>query len=376
MYNDSKINYQAKTKTILLTITELCNLNCIYCYEDFKSNNKMTFETAISIINSELSKLPDGITLDVSYFGGEPFLNFELIKKVYDYYDNKNINNIKYTCSTNGTLVHGEIKKWIEQHFPKFSYNLSFDGIEEVQNHNRSNSFSLIDLDFYSKLYGNNGFVKMTLHPDTISKLYESIIYIHSKNLHPIANCAYGINWNNDEILNIYKNQLLLLIEFYLENPNIPTCSLLDENIKILAYNTNFKPWCGIDKMTVFNTLGSSFPCHFFEDVTLGKELSTKLFDFDTKNLISYMDPCCKECPLITLCPTCFGSNYKANGCFCKRDINVCKTYKLQLYATAILNLKKIEKYGISNIGLNTVQQRELYEGICKINRFIDPDNL
>ena len=336
----------------------------------------MDFETAIRVIDQELSTLPEGITLDVSYMGGEPFLNFSLMKQVYEHYEKRGVTNIKYTCSSNGTLVHGEIKEWIRKRFPKFSYNLSLDGTKEVQDYNRSNSFDMIDLDFYRELYRDKGFVKMTLHPDTISHLAESVQYLHSLNLHVVANCAYGVDWSDSTVLDIYKEQLLKLIQFYLDNPDLTPCSLLRENIRILAYETDYKPWCGIDRMTVFNTEGKGFPCHFFEDVTIGKDLASKLPKFDVTRLIDYMDPICKTCKFISLCPTCFGSNYKATGSFCKRDMNVCRTVRLQLYANAIFQLQRIQKYGIENLGLTLVEQRELYEGICKINQYIDPDNL
>ncbi len=376
MIRDNKINYDTKTKTILLTITESCNLDCIYCYEDYKCSKSMDFKTAIGIIDKELSSLPNGIILDVSYMGGEPFINFKLMKQIYEHYEKSGISNIKYTCSSNGTLVHGEIKEWIRDRFPKFSYNLSLDGIKKVQDYNRSNSFDQIDLDFYLELYKDKGFVKMTLHPDTISYLAESVKFMHSKNLHPVANCAYGVDWTDESVLNVYKEQLLELMDFYLENPEIRPCSLLDENIKILAYDTIYKPWCGIEKMTVFSTSGKGFPCHFFQDVTVGKELSEKIPKLDVTRLIDYMDPVCKTCKFINLCPTCFGSNYKATGCFCKRDMNVCKTVKLQLYANAIFQFKRIEKFGIGNLDLSEIAQKELYEGICKISQHIDPDNL
>lgn len=376
MTRDTKINYSTRTKTILLTITESCNLACIYCYEDYKSAKTMDFETAIRIIDRELSGLPEGITLDVSFMGGEPFINFDLMKQIYEHYETIGVSNIKYTCSSNGTLIHREIKEWIRSRFPKFSYNLSLDGTREVQNYNRSNSFALIDLDFYRELYGDKGFVKMTLHPNTISHLAESIKFIHSLGLHPVANCAYGVDWTEQKTIQTYKEQLLELIQFYLDNPEIKPCSLLDENIKILAYDTNYKPWCGIEKMTVFNTEGEGFPCHFFEDVTIGKELAKKVPYLDVTRLIDYMDSECKICKFINLCPTCFGSNFKSTGCFCKRDMSVCMTVKIQLYANAIFQIKRIEKYGLENLNLSEVEQRELYEGICKISQYINPDDL
>jgi len=46
----------AERKTIMLTITEHCNLNCKYCYEKNKSLRTMSLKTALSIVEAELTK--------------------------------------------------------------------------------------------------------------------------------------------------------------------------------------------------------------------------------------------------------------------------------------------------------------------------------
>lgn len=58
--------------------------------------------------------------------------------------------------------------------------------------------------------------------------------------------------------------------------------------------------------MAVFNTVGKGIPCHFFEDITIGKELANKILKLDITWLIDYMDPVCRTCKFINLCPTCF----------------------------------------------------------------------
>lgn len=42
--------------------------------------------------------------------------------------------------------------------------------------------------------------------------------------------------------------------------------------------------------MDVFNTVGKGISCHFFEDITIGKELANKIPKLDTTWLIDYMD--------------------------------------------------------------------------------------
>lgn len=72
-------------KKIMLLLTEECNLNCVYCYEHFKSKRKMSFDTARSILDNFYSSSKPGDTVLIEVFGGEPFTNFELIKQIDDY---------------------------------------------------------------------------------------------------------------------------------------------------------------------------------------------------------------------------------------------------------------------------------------------------
>ena len=67
-------------KTLMLILTENCNLNCVYCYEHHKTLDDMPFETAKKAIDAEFHDLDQYEHGEIELFGGEPFLNFELIK--------------------------------------------------------------------------------------------------------------------------------------------------------------------------------------------------------------------------------------------------------------------------------------------------------
>ena len=68
-------------KTVSLTLTEDCNLNCIYCYEKHNKNRVMSIDTAKEILDKELTVEDGTKEVYIDLFGGEPFLEFELIKK-------------------------------------------------------------------------------------------------------------------------------------------------------------------------------------------------------------------------------------------------------------------------------------------------------
>lgn len=74
-----------------LMITRRCNLNCSYCYESHKSHDvshDMTFETAKRLLLAEFSLVKasrDFDEIEIDFMGGEPLMNFDLIKKVVEW---------------------------------------------------------------------------------------------------------------------------------------------------------------------------------------------------------------------------------------------------------------------------------------------------
>ena len=74
---------------IQLSIAQCCNLACVYCYaEECGSNARnqlMSFETAKQAVDYLVHVSGEERKLTIQFFGGEPLLNFVLIKKVVDY---------------------------------------------------------------------------------------------------------------------------------------------------------------------------------------------------------------------------------------------------------------------------------------------------
>lgn len=176
----------SKVKVFMLITNENCNLNCTYCYEHHKSNSFMSFDIAKNIIDNELKNALSTETYEIEFFGGEPFLNFPLIKEIVDYVQTKYHNlKVYFNASTNGTLVHGEIKEWLMEHKDVFSPGLSLDGTKEMHDINRpfkkgnNSSFDAIDIDFF-KNFHKNPHAKMTISPATLSQMAQGIKFIHS----------------------------------------------------------------------------------------------------------------------------------------------------------------------------------------------------
>lgn len=339
-----------RRRTCTLLITYRCNLNCVYCYEHFKGNKKMTFEMAKSIVKKELDFVknsPDYDELEIDFMGGEPFMEFSLIKKITEWLASEE-RPVPWICfaSTNGTLLTPEIKYWMCHHKKMFVAGLSFDGTPDMQNINRTQSAKNVDIDFFMKLYPNQG-VKMTISCDSVKDLAKGIIYLHKKGVPVSANCGYGMPWNN-ETFKIFQRELIKLAKYYLQHPEVTPISIFDKKFFSLGKEREHRKFCGTGTaMATYDVDGTLYPCHLFTPIVLGKNEAAEMqkrYDFNAESV--YFDERCNGCCLENVCPTCYGFNYKMTGSISKRDPVMCELYRIQFdvaawFHTELLKLKK-----------------------------------
>jgi uncharacterized protein len=140
-----------------LEITEKCNSRCGYCiygdqfeYEERKHGNKdMSEDIAFAGVDYLLnhSKTQDITTL--GFYGGEPLLNFDLIKKTVDYAKKRSNNKIIYTITTNATQMTKGIADFLYKN--NFSVLVSLDGPKDIHDSWRRDIYDRGTFDFTIK---------------------------------------------------------------------------------------------------------------------------------------------------------------------------------------------------------------------------------
>ena len=126
-----------------LQVTQNCNLRCGYCiysgaYKDQRThtNKRMTWEMAKKAIDFYLEHSSDTKELSIGFYGGEPLLEIELIKRCIDYLDETvQGKEIEYYITTNGTLLNEEIFLFLSSH--SFHILISLDGNKEEHDKHR-----------------------------------------------------------------------------------------------------------------------------------------------------------------------------------------------------------------------------------------------
>lgn len=335
------MNDNINTESVTLIISSNCNLNCIYCYEKHKENMMMDFDTASVILFKFLNdeKNTDK-ALTIEFFGGEPFLNFRLMKELVQWVRERTWKRkeYKFFIDTNGTLIRDVQKEWIVENRDLVTVGISLDGNREMHNINRSNSFDRIPISFFKKYYPEQP-VKMTISKQTLPYIFDGITYIHKKGLKVTANLAYGQNWcKEDEI--IYSEQLKLLVNWYLQHKEIDICSVIsDFNPKYLNEHPERQlkqhQYCGAGiAMHCYqgNDNEKEYPCQFFAPITLGEQRAEKFERSDIQELYnsSEIDQKCAMCYARNSCPHCIGSCYLTTGNIWEKDSVMCGFYKQQ----------------------------------------------
>ena len=134
--------YHHRPRRLQLLFAQMCNLKCIYCYEEANGSNArkrlMKLEMAQKCVEY-LAHVSGGRTdLQITFFGGEPLLNFRVMQQVVDYcaeVQRRTGKSFVFETITNGTLLTPEIVHYFIEN--RFALMISLDGTREMNNHNR-----------------------------------------------------------------------------------------------------------------------------------------------------------------------------------------------------------------------------------------------
>lgn len=126
-------------KALCLHIAHDCNLACKYCFaEEGEYHGRralMSFEVGKKALDFLIANSGSRRNLEVDFFGGEPLMNFEVVKQLVAYgreQEKIHNKNFRFTLTTNGVLLNDDILEFLNKEMANVV--LSIDGREEVNN--------------------------------------------------------------------------------------------------------------------------------------------------------------------------------------------------------------------------------------------------
>jgi uncharacterized protein len=355
---------------LILDLTNQCNMRCKYCiysgkyrYERSHRDSNMPLETAIKAVDYFMNCSSKSEKPDVTFYGGEPFLEFELFRYIIDYVKSKS-NNYNFSLTTNGTLLNAEVASYLIKN--DISINVSLDGPKHVHDKNR---VLLNGSGSYELVMNNLKYIKETDQEYFLNKISYSLVttppydfeaiksfFYSSDFFHPsksslriVPASTYATTFfekkstliarqqykkNRDKMLRNFKNAIMsgkyseLTIEKKIFAERFSSIHFrekapLAESLSVLGQCTP-----GIRRLFV-NPEGKYYMCEKVGEYFCLGDIDTGL-DFD--RIYNFYEQCdeffqvCSNCWLVRLCKKCFAAMNRKDHFDIERRERFCKS--------------------------------------------------
>ena len=131
-----------EVKALCLHVAHTCNLNCSYCFASqgrFHGERAlMSFETAKRAMDFLIENSGNHRNLEVDFFGGEPLMNWDVVKKTVAYcrsIEKEHGKNFRFTLTTNGVGINDDVIEFTNKEMNNVV--LSLDGRKGCTDHLR-----------------------------------------------------------------------------------------------------------------------------------------------------------------------------------------------------------------------------------------------
>lgn len=344
-----------------LAITQKCNLACDYCYIQ-KKDSIMHLSTAKKIIDFVFENSKKSEKIDIGFFGGEPLLEFDLIKKIttlIQAHKSFDPNLVTISVTTNGTIFSEKIKNFLSEN--NIVLCVSCDGPPLVQDAFRhfpdgSGSSGIVEKNIIQALKKFPLIpVNAVYSPENLHLLPDVVDYLSSLGVRNIyLNPNISAQWTRKEadmFPHIYSSVGKKYLDFYRQGkPRY--ISLVDSKITVILRG-GYKPLerCKMGNGEIaFAPSGNIYPCERFIGSDNGK--AHCLGNIDD---VSILGKKCKTISSVAInieCQTCGLRDYCMNWCGCT---NHASTGSYNMVAPFICASEKAS----INVAFNIIQNME-----------------
>ncbi|MCR2043147.1 radical SAM protein [Anaerosalibacter massiliensis] len=268
-------------------VTSKCNLRCRYCYEGTeKSNIDMTTEISdkvIEFIKYKLKEDSEKKPLNIIFHGGEPLINFELIK----YISGSILQKIKdreviFSMTTNGTIMTEEIIEYVKEYIDSLS--ISIDGT--LKSHDMNRKFANGEGSYKTVIYNARKLLsggidlraRMTFNSQNVRELYEGVKIMADLGFRYIVPAIdyYDELWDEAKV-EVLREQVNRVSEIKNKYPNTHI-SLVERDMICKKKGDCFG---GVNGYSI-DPKGNLYPCAFCvgnDEFILGNIYSTEKLD-------------------------------------------------------------------------------------------------
>ena len=341
-YIDSFKNRQPVVKALCLHIAHDCNLACQYCFaEEGEYHGRralMSFEVGKKALDFLVANSGSRRNLEVDFFGGEPLMNWEVVKQLVEYgrsIEEANNKKFRFTLTTNGVLLNDDILDFVNKEMGNIV--LSTDGRKEVHDRmrpfrNGKGSYDLIMPKFkkvadsrnQTNYYVRGTFTHYNLDfsNDVLSLADQGFKQISVEPVVASPEDAYALR--TEDLPQIFEEYDKLAVEMIKREKEGRGFNFFHFMIDLTGGPCVYKRLSGCGSGTEYLAVtpwGDLYPCHQFvgnEDFLLGNVddgIVKKNICEEFKQCNVYSKPKCKDCFAKLFCSGgCAANSYNFHG--------------------------------------------------------------
>ncbi len=345
VYEDLAIDFKNNSnviKAMCLHVAHTCNLNCSYC---FASQGKyqgdralMSFEVGKQAFDFLIANSGNRKNLEVDFFGGEPLMNFDVVKQLVEYarsIEKQHNKNFRFTLTTNGVLLDDEVTEFLNREMDNVV--LSLDGRKEVHDRFRRDytgkgSYDLIVPKFQrfvEKRGDKSYYIRGTFTHENIDFtndiLHMADLGFKELSMEPVV-CPPGDPYALTEAdkTELYRQYEILANEMLDRKKKGKPITFYHYMLDLKNGPCIYKRITGCGSGTEYMAVtpwGELFPCHQFvgdPKYSLGdvwKGVTNKAAQDEFRSCNAYSRPECKDCWAKLYCSGgCAANSYHATG--------------------------------------------------------------
>lgn len=341
-YIDSFKNRQPVVKALCLHIAHDCNLACQYCFaEEGEYHGRralMSFEVGKKALDFLVANSGSRRNLEVDFFGGEPLMNWDVVKQLVEYgrsIEEANNKKFRFTLTTNGVLLNDDILDFVNKEMGNIV--LSTDGRKEVHDRmrpfrNGKGSYDLIMPKFkkvadsrnQTNYYVRGTFTHYNLDfsNDVLSLADQGFKQISVEPVVASPEDAYALR--TEDLPQIFEEYDKLAVEMIKREKEGRGFNFFHFMIDLTGGPCVYKRLSGCGSGTEYLAVtpwGDLYPCHQFvgnEDFLLGNVddgIVRKNICEEFKQCNVYSKPKCKDCFAKLFCSGgCAANSYNFHG--------------------------------------------------------------
>ena len=391
-FNDYVYNIETSEHTYIANSMLVHN-----CFENNKNDLKMSIENVEKILDKCYENYlltNDGkFPFVVNFFGGEPFLNFEVIEHAMKYASKKKY-NMSFGVTTNLTILNEHMIDIIEEY--ELGILVSIDGIKEIHDRNRCNSYDKVKENVEKLINRHLGYLieaRMTILPEDVNELLNSIKSIVDMGIVNIAPVPVtDVFWSAEQLMNLYKNLNIVwdwLFDIYNDNENKKNITIkfiedYIENVLMIPLNDYQTKVCSAGTFTScsIGVNGDILPCHQrhavsykYRDLVMGNifdDNDIKEIEFNNGTISGAYD--CDDCIAKSVCKGgCPSENLTVNGNGNKMNeiqcmINIVMVTVAYEHQLNLLNCSNIRSHRLNILAQNISLLNYLFEEVLTKN--------